>query len=86
VKSVGLFDICVSTSVRYAHGLRPWRLALAHKLIITLAVGRPASPPMNSQFLRPMANGRTARSATLLSILKRASVRYRPSEGHWLWA
>jgi excisionase family DNA binding protein len=86
VRSVGWQLIRVSTSVRYAHGFRLCCLALAQRLSSTLAVGRPASPPMNNQFLRPTANGRTARSATLLSMPNRASARYLFREAHWLRA
>jgi hypothetical protein len=54
VRSVGWQVIRVSTSVRYTHGFRLCCLALAQRLNSTLAVGRPASPPMNNQFLRPI--------------------------------
>jgi len=41
----------------------------------TAAVRSPPSPATKSQFFRPMARGRTARSALLLSMVKRASSR-----------
>ncbi len=75
-----------STSRRYDHGLRRWRVALAQTLRSTDAVFNPPSPPTCDQFDRPMASGRIARSASPLSMAKLASSMYRTSEGHWMRA
>ena len=72
-----------------AYCRRRKKTLLNHKAAGTLravAGTRPPSPPMKSQLRRPAAKGRTARLATLLSMAKRASSKYRGSVGHWLRA
>jgi hypothetical protein len=56
------------TSFRYAHGSCPLSLADSIRLSITPDRSPACWEPTNNQFLRPIASGRIAFSAALLSI------------------
>ena len=64
----GLFGIFVSTSLSHAHGSTKLFLQLAISDVSTAARCPACWLPTNNQFLRPMAIGRIARSAKLLSV------------------
>lgn len=71
--SRGVVGRIVRVSWNQVHGFTPNAAHVAVKLASVARVRPPRSLPKNNQFLRPMANGFTARSAALLSIARSPS-------------
>ena len=70
-------------SRKYAHGSTSFRLHVWITPISTAARSPPVLLATNSQFLRPIAHGFIARSATLLSIDKIPESQYRFNASNW---
>ena len=56
-----------NSSRRYQYGSRPFALAVSIRLYSSALAAAPRGLPENSQFLRPITNGRIACSQELLS-------------------